>query len=164
MVIDERIKDINLIGNPFNSEDFKSYIGKNCYVSSRMNAFWNLDLCNVKTLKKINTLAECPYIDNFGYPWDFCLPVELVKKIRRPYTLEEFIKNVGDVGACVRYRIKDDPEVYRSVITEIREKSGFVVIGNLMVSTERLFNEFEYYNGEVWVPFGVEKWDWTQEF
>ena len=157
MVIDERIKDISLIGNPFNSEDFKSYIGKKCYVSSRMNTFWDLDKCNLKILARINTIAECPYIDDEEYRWEFCLPAELVTKIYRPYTLEEFIKNVGDVGGCVRFKHKDDSEVFRSVITEIRETSGDVVLGSLTANLNGLFNQFEYYNGETWVPFGVEK-------
>lgn len=157
MVIDERIKDISLIGNPFNAEKFKSYIGKKCYVSSRMNTFWDLDKCNLKILTRINTIAECPYIDDEEYRWEFCLPAELTQKIYRPYTLEEFIKNVGDVGGCVRYRLKSNHEVFRSVITGIRETSRLVVLGNLLICTEQLFNEFEYYNGEAWVPFGVEK-------
>ena len=80
-----------------------------------------------------------------------------VEKTLKPYTLEEFIQNVGDVGSCVRFKHKDDSEVFRSVITEIRETSGDVVLGSLTANLNGLFNQFEYFNGEAWVPFGVEK-------
>ena len=62
-----------------------------------MNTFWDLDKCNLKTLGRINTIAECPYIDDEEYRWEFCLPVELTQKIYRPYTLEEKVYRFSDI-------------------------------------------------------------------
>lgn len=75
----------------------------------------------------------------------------------RPYTLAEFIHNVGNVGDFVHYRLKSNHNEVLTVITEIRETSGFVVLGNLLINTERLLNEFEYYDNPSWYEYGTWK-------
>lgn len=163
--LDKRIPNQNCIFTCFDTECAEQYIGKQGYFTSCYSNFANINKLLKGRLTEIDEslVTEKYYVDTgerkkyysfFLPPEDYLKPEE---KVYRPYTLEEFIKNVGDVGGCVRYKHKDDPEVYHTIITEIRETSGFVVLGDLLICTERLFNEFEYFNGETWVPFGVEK-------
>lgn len=160
MILDERITNKLMICDCFETIEAKQYVGKHGYFTNNFQDFANLNKTTYGTLTEIatNNYSETPYYDDIK-SYAYFLPVENVnqEKTLRAFTLEEFIQNVGDVGGCVRYKHKDDPQIFRTIITEIRETSGFVVLGNLTASFEGLFCEFEYYNGEAWVPFGVEK-------
>lgn len=155
--IDKDTVDVYTIFNRFSSD----LIGTTVYASNSIKDFQDLDRCKKGIVDHLNyphgfavTLENA---ETFFF--DFVIPGFSVKveKQYKPYTLEEFIQNVGDVGSCVRFKHKDDSEVFRSVITEIRETSGDIVLGSLTANLNGLFNNFEYYNGETWVPFGVEK-------
>lgn len=165
--LDKRIPNQNCIFTCFDTECAEQYIGKQGYFTSTYSNFANINNLPKGRLTGIdesfvsekyhaivgNTKVRKEYY-SFFLPEDYLKPGE---KVFRPFTLEEFIQNIGDVGNCVRYKHKDSSEVFRSVITEIRETSGDVVLGSLTANLNGLFNQFEYYNGETWVPFGVEK-------
>ena len=167
MKLDPKIKETAIIGHCFNSKELKEYIGQKCYFTDDLEAFSDLRAAIKGVLKAIGPDNENCYLVESkvnGSPADFyygfCLPAEFVEakeKEYRPFTLEEFIHAVGDVGDRVRYRPKSDHVAFRSVITEFRETSGFVGLGTLVISTERLLNEFEFYKDGVWIPFGVEE-------
>lgn len=165
--LDKRIPNPSCIFTCFDTECAEQYIGKQGYFTSTYSNFANINNLPKGRLTGIdesfvsekyhaivgNTNVRKEYY-SFFLPEDYLKPGE---KVFRPFTLEEFIQNIGDVGNCVRYKHKDSSEVFRSVITEIRETSGDVVLGSLTANLNGLFNQFEYYNGETWVPFGVEK-------
>lgn len=162
MKLDEKIKSKTMIYDCFETLEAKQYVGKHGYFTNKFQDFANLNKTTYGTLTEIgkNNYSEKPYYndkDNIQYA--YFLPEQYVnqEKTFRAFTLEEFIQNVGDVGNCVRYKRKDDPQIFRAVITEVREDSRYVMLGNMLVSTERLFNEFVYYNGNCFVPFGVEE-------
>ena len=157
--IDKDLVDVYTVFNRFASD----LIGTTVYASNSIEDFQDLDRCKKGIVDHLNyPHGFAVALENDETPlffFDFVVPAFSVKveKEFRPFTLEEFIQNVGDVGNCVRYKHKDSSEVFRSVITEIRETSGDVVLGSLTANLNGLFNQFEYYNGEAWVPFGVEK-------
>lgn len=155
--IDKDLVDVYTVFNCFSSD----LIGTTVYASNSIKDFQDLDKCKKGIVDHINSPHGFAVTLENGDTlfFDFVIPGFSVKveKSLRPYTLEEFIQNVGDVGSCVRFKHKDDSEVFRSVITEIRETSGDIVLGSLTANLNGLFNQFEYYNGEAWVPFGVEK-------
>ena len=162
MILDERIISKSIIYDCFETKEAEQYKGENGYFTNNFQDFANLNKTTYGTLREIatNNYSEKPYYndkDNIEYA--YFLPEQYVnqEKTLRAFTLEEFIQNVGDVGNCVRYKHKDDPQIFRAVITEVREDSRYVMLGNMLVSTERLFKEFEYYNGKYWVPFGVKE-------
>lgn len=154
--IDKDLIDIYTAFNRFSSD----LIGTTVYASNSIENFQDLDRCKKGIVDHINKHGFAVTLENGEtFFFDFVIPSFSVKveKTLKPYTLEEFIKNVGDAGGCVRYRLKSNHEVFRSVITEIRETSGDIVLGSLTANLNGLFNNFEYFNGETWVPFGVEK-------
>lgn len=155
--IDKDTVDVYTIFNRFSSD----LIGTTVYASNSIKDFQDLDRCKKGIVDHLNYPHGFAVALENGetFFFDFVIPGFAVKaeKQYKPYTLEEFIQNVGDVGSCVRFKHKDDSEVFRSVITEIRETSGDIVLGSLTANLNGLFNNFEYYNGETWVPFGVEK-------
>ena len=160
MKLDERITNKLMIYDCFEMIEAEKYIGKNGYFTNNFPDFAFLSKTAYGTLTEIatNKYSEKPYYsDNIHYA--YFLPEEYVnqEKTLRAFTLEEFINNVGDVGNCVRYKHKDEPQILRAVITEIRENTNYVMLGNMLVSTERLFKEFDYYNGNCFVPFGVKE-------
>lgn len=156
--IDKDLVDVYTVFNRFSSD----LIGTTVYASNSIEDFQDLDRCKKGIVDHINSphgFAVTLENDDTLF-FDFAVPafsVKVEEKVFRPFIFEEFIQNVGDVGSCVRFKHKDDSEVFRSVITEIRETSGDVVLGSLTANLNGLFNQFEYYNGEAWVPFGVEK-------
>ena len=160
MKLDEKIKSKLMIYDCYETIEAEKYVGKNGYFTNNFQDFADLSKTTYGTLTEIatNNYSEKPYYDD-SKTYAYFLPEEYVKqeKTLRAFTLEEFIHTVGDVGNCVRYKHKDDPQIIRTVITEVREDSRYVMLGNMLVSTERLFNEFEYYNGKNWVPFGVKE-------
>ena len=155
--IDKDLIDVYTVFNRFSSD----LIGTTVYASNSIENFQDLDRCKKGIVDHINSPHGFAVTLENGetFFFDFVIPSFSVKveKTLKPYMLEEFIQNVGDVGSCVRFKHKDDSEVFRSVITEIRETSGDVVLGSLTANLNGLFNQFEYFNGEAWVPFGVEK-------
>ena len=154
--IDKDLIDVYTVFNRFSSD----LIGTTVYASNVIKNFQNLENCKKGIVDHINKHGFAVTLENGDTLFfDFVIPSFSVKveKSLRPYTLEKFIKNVGDVGSYVRYRRKDNPEIFRSVITEIRETSGDVVLGSLTANLNGLFNNFEYYKNGAWVPFGVEK-------
>jgi hypothetical protein len=155
--IDKDLVDVYTVFNCFSSD----LIGTTVYASNSIKDFQDLDKCKKGIVDHINSPHGFAVTLENGDTlfFDFVIPGFSVKveKTLKPYTLEEFIQNVGDVGSCVRHKRKDNPQVYRSIITEIREDSGMVVLGSLTASLDGLFLEFEYYKDGAWVPFGVEK-------
>lgn len=156
--IDKDLVDVYTVFNRFSSD----LIGTTVYASNSIEDFQDLDRCKKGIVDHINSPHgfAVTFENDDTLFFDFAVPsfsVKVEEKEFRPFTLEEFIQNVGDVGSCVRFKHKDDSEVFRSVITEIRETSGDIVLGGLTANLNGLFNQFEYYNGEAWVPFGVEK-------
>ena len=165
MKLDPRIENESLIYTPFSNAVINLH--EKGYFAGDMAKFHDLNECEYGKLIELNVNddSECPYWCEFDSAdgvcsYSFYIPesnLKPVEKKYRPFTFKEFIHTIGDVGGCVRYKRKDDPEVFRSVITEIRETGGKVVLGHLTASFDGLFCEFEYYDGKAWIPFGVEE-------
>jgi hypothetical protein len=162
MKLDQRIKSLSDILTCVDVEEAKLYIGQKGYFADHLDAFE--DLNGINKCRDFDVLVrfdewELPFVAG-NIHWRYFLPEDRLKpaeKKYRPFTVEEFTRRIGDVGGCVRYRFKDDSEVFRSVITEIRETSGFVMLGNSLISVERLLSDFEYYDNGTWKPFGMEE-------
>lgn len=164
MKLDPRIENESLIYTPFSDAKInlnEHGLNEHGYFAGEIVAFQDLKGCVYGELIARNIYSECPYwckFDGGVCSYSFYIPENSLKPVEkkyRPFTLKEFIHTIGDVGGCVRYRSKDDHEVFRSVITEIRETGGKVVLGHLTASFEGLLFEFEYYDNDVWKPFGV---------
>lgn len=162
MELDPRIKALSDILTCVDVEEAKRYIGQKGYFADHIDAFE--DLNGINKCRDFDVLVrfdewELPFVaDNIH--WRYFLPeckLKPAEKKYRPFTVEEFIHKVGDVGGCVRYRHKGAPEVFRSVITEIMETGDKVVIGNSTISFKGLFLEFEYYDNGTWIPFGIKE-------
>ena len=87
----------------------------------------------------------------------------------RPYTLQEFIDNVGGVGDVVTYRFHDKSGTskceWTSLIVEIEtcqngESETFPIkiwIGESEFLLKELFEHYEYRKNGQWQPFGVKE-------
>lgn len=159
MKLDPRVADVKDIGNPFNSENFKPYIGKKCYVASEIETFSDLDGCVVETLSCIEPDFDYPY-ETKSDTWKFCLPVELVTPGAgtRPFTLDEFMDRFAMLSA-IKFRKKDDKTVEIYTIFSGYGKHGpkaCVYLGPRAWFLEELFDEYEWQDPSgSWKPFGV---------
>lgn len=161
-----------------NAEKATEYLGKDCYFGSSLedlahsveqnyNCFklYHLDLGrNDGKVFEVDTGVDFLVAS-------YCLPK--VKVIRpdakyRPFKdLDEFANFLktdveGLVGTKLRYRTISEPKKYISMITKVcsfgsavASNVNCVALGCYYYSFEELFNLYEFWTGEKWVPFGV---------
>lgn len=111
-------------------------------------------------------LIEIPYLPNDLR--EHCNKILGTKTPQwRPYTLGEFIDNVGEVGDVVTYRFRDKNNAskceWTSLIMEIEdcpdgESETFpirIYIGVSEFLLKELFEHYEYRVNGQWLPFGV---------
>lgn len=158
MTIDERIIGRICIFDVSNADEALAYVGEDCYMTDCFSLFEDLDNISIYRLDAVDKGFYNNEKDHF---FEFCLPVRFLKPIEkkfRPFKdSEEFIRVVGDVGDHIQYRLKDDSEIIRALITEVIKNSKYVMLGCSVRSFDLLFNKFEYCKSGVWVPFGVEE-------
>lgn len=153
-----------------NAEKAKEYIGKVCYFGSSLE-----DLAhsvekkyNRYTLNSID--LDRPdakvFVVDTGVDFEvasFCLPKKKVIRLdakHRPFKnldeladcLETTVPNL--VGKILHYKDKATGKEYISIISDICLSDNRVRLG-WSDSLENLFNDYELWNGEKWIPFGV---------
>lgn len=166
MNLDPRIKDILYIADCFTTENYRQYIGTECYFSNEISKFANLDNCTRGKLDAVYDDSVLPYgSKERGY--SFCLAsvfVEQKETELRPFTLSEFNARF-EYGEYLSFRRKDrtrsfcvpyNGNEFRSE-TEDDPDDYFVHLGAYALSLQDLFDDYEYKVGDDWKPFGVAK-------
>lgn len=165
MNLDSRIKDILYIADCFTTETYKKYVGTECYMTSEISDYSNLDKCIKAVLRRVEDDEIYPYKSD-KQTFQFCLApvfVEQKKPELRPFTLSEFNERF-EYGEYITFRLKDrtrsfyvpyNGNEYRSE-TEGDPDDG-VHLGAYAISLQDLFNDYEYWVVDGWKPFGVEK-------
>ena len=94
----------------------------------------------------------------------FCLPK---KKVIRPDAKYRPFKNLDEladylettvpnlVGKILHYKDKATGKEYISMISNVSLSNSRVRLDGWSNSLENLFNDYELWNGEKWIPFGV---------
>lgn len=173
MKLDPRIIEGKRPLSCLDTDEAKEFIGKEGYFTDCLAAFTNVRRYE-KTwmLKAIDEKAQRCFKDADGVYWDFFLPSEWVQEKElqsRPYTLQEFVDNVGGVGDVVTYRVHDKSGTskceWTSLIVEIEtcqngESETFpikIYIGESEFLLKELFEHCEYRKNGQWQPFGVKE-------
>lgn len=163
MKLDPRIKEFKKPLTPFDNEEAKKYIGKECYFSCVATDFGELEYCAKGIMRLV--AGECPFAfeDDEGnyHGCTYCLPCEWVEKEKnyRPFTAYEFQKlfNIGDV-ICIRR--KNTKVVENLLYAGFKSDAGdlpYILLGNEWHDFGELFAEFEYIDDGDFKPFGVEE-------
>ena len=167
MNLDSRIKDILYIADCFTTETYKKYVGTECYMTSEISDYSNLDKCIKAVLRRVEDDEIYPYKSD-KQTFQFCLASVFVEQKQtelKPFTLEEFNERF-EYGEYITFRLKDrtrsfcvpyNGNEYRSETEDDPDDDG-VHLGAYAISLLDLFNDYEYYieDDEQWLPFGVE--------
>lgn len=167
MNLDSRIKDILYIADCFTTETYKKYIGTECYMTSEISDYSNLDKCIKAVLRRVEDDEIYPYKSD-KQTFQFCLASVFVEQKQtelRPFTLEEFIEKFP-VGQPIKFRSKND-EVrelylillgYRLALSK-DQTVPYISIGHFTYLLDELFDHYEWQETDTgdWRPFGVTK-------
>ena len=149
----------------------KEYIGKDCYFGSSLEDLAHSVEQNYNryTLHSIDLDRDDAkvFVADTGVDFEvasFCLPKE---KVIRPDAKYQPFKDLGEladfletsvpnlVGKILHYKSKATGKEYISAISSIYLSDSHVRLNGCSNSLENLFNEYELWNGEKWIPFGV---------
>lgn len=167
MNLDSRIKDILYIADCFTVDTYKKYIGTECYMTSEISDYSNLDKCIKAVLRRVEDDEIYPYKSD-KQTFQFCLASVFVEQKQtelRPFTLEEFNERFP-VGQPIKFRgkgkVKD--ELYLILlgfrISQCNSKTiPYIYIGYIPFTLNELFDEYEWQETDtgVWKPFGVKE-------
>lgn len=166
MNLDSRIKDILYIADCFTTETYKKYIGTECYMTSEISDYSNLDKCIKAVLRRVEDDEIYPYKSD-KQTFQFCLASVFVERKQtelRPFTIDEFNRRF-EFGERITFRLKDRTHYfylpyigneYMSETKDYPDEDG-VHLGVYAISLQDLFNDYEYLFEDDWMPFGVEK-------
>ena len=154
-----------------NAEKAKEYIGKVCYFGSSLEDLAHSVEQNYNryTLHSIDLDRDDAKVFVFDTGVDFevasfCLPK---KKVIRPDAKYRPFKNLDEladylettvpnlVGKILHYKDKATGKEYISMISNVSLSNSRVRLDGWSNSLENLFNDYELWNGEKWIPFGV---------
>lgn len=154
-----------------NAEKAKEYIGKVCYFGSSLEDLTHSveQNYNCYTLHSIDQDRDDAKVFTADTGVDFevasyCLPKEKVirpdAKYRPFKDLDELADYFGTsvpylTGKILHYKVKATGKEYISMISDICLSNSCVKLNGRTDSLEYLFNEYELWNGEKWIPFGV---------
>ena len=154
-----------------NAEKAKEYIGKVCYFGSSLEDLAhsvekNYNRYTLHSIDQDRPDAKVFTADT-GVDFEvasFCLPKE---KVIRPDAKYRPFKNLDELadyletsvpnlaGKILHYKSKETGKEYISMISDVSLSDSRVRLNGWSNSLENLFNEYELWNGEKWVPFGV---------
>lgn len=168
MNLDSRIKDILYIADCFTTENYRQYVGTECYMTDFIDRFRDLSLCKKAVLIRIADGLDTPYVSDGDY-FRFCLASVFVEQKQtelRPFTINEFNERF-EFGEYITFRRKDrtryfyaiyNGNEYMSETADDPDDDG-VHLGAYAISLQDLFNDYEYEHrvSDEWMPFGVEK-------
>ena len=154
-----------------NAEKAKEYIGKVCYFGSSLEDLahsveQNYNRYTLNSIDLDRDDAKVFTVDT-GVDFEvasFCLPKE---KVIRPGAKYRPFKDLGEladyletsvpylVGKILHYKDKANGKEYISMISDISLSDNRITFKDWNFSLKDLFNNFELWNGEKWIPFGV---------
>lgn len=164
MKLDDRIIDRKYIFDCFNADEAKEYIGEDCYMTSDLELYKDLDRVHIYRLDRSDKIFE-PFFyneENDEY-FDYCLPVRFVRptkeKVYKPFDPVTFEQHYG-IGSVIKYRRKDERHItyktiVESIVTNDYSKDSYVVIRGYSYTLEGLFKNYELCEYGEWKPFGV---------
>ena len=154
-----------------NAEKAKEYIGKECYFGSSLEDLAHSVEQNYNryTLHSIDLDRDDAkvFVADTGVDFEvasFCLPK---KKVIRPDVKYRPFKDLEELadfletsvpylaGQILHYKGKASGKEYISVISSICLSNNRIRLNGWSDSLENLFNDYELWNGEKWIPFGV---------
>lgn len=148
-----------------NAEKAKEFIGKECYFADdfdeldaeiKKNITYNLADVNVSSIWsfKTNIVGSCA----------ICLLADKVIKEEpkyRPFKDLSELANYLDahdlhlVGKILNYRNKKNRQEYISMISGVSLSDNRIFLNGWNYSLKDLFYNFEWWNGDKWISFGV---------
>ena len=154
-----------------NAEKAKEYIDKVCYFGSSLEDLAHsveqnyicYTLCSIDLYRDDAKVFTADTGVDFEVA-SFCLPK---KKVIRPDAKYRPFKNLDEladylettvpdlVGKILHYKDKATGKEYISMISSIYLSNSRVRLDGWSNSLENLFNDYELWNGEKWIPFGV---------
>ena len=156
MNLDGRIIDKKKIFDSFEIEEAEKYLGKEGYFANSNEMFSNLDNCIFGKLEEINDDIK-PYSDSY-LNYRYFLPSEFVKEksAYRPFkdAKEFFIKTNFEAGDLIHIRFKNKIEYWLMLVGWT---NNVIELGTDNFTFEDLFENFELWDGENFIPFGVEE-------
>lgn len=167
MNLDSRIKDILYIADCFTTDTYQKYIGTECYMTSEISDYSNLDKCIKAVLRRVEDDEIYPYKSD-KQTFQFCLASVFVEQKQtelRPFTLSEFIEKFP-VGQPIKFRSKGDVvrELYLILLgyrlaLSKDQTIPYISIGHFTYLLDELFDEYEWQETDTgdWVPFGVKE-------
>lgn len=154
-----------------NVEKAKEYIGKDCYFGSSLEDLTHSVERNYNCfpLHSLDSNRDDTKVFEADTGVDFvvasyCLPKEKVIKPDAEYRPFKNLSELADfletsalclAGKILRYRGKASGKEYVSVISSVCLSDNHVRFDGWSNSLENLFNEYELWNGEKWIPFGI---------
>ena len=167
MKLDERIIKGKKYLDCFDTVEASHFIGKKGYFSNTKTSYDDLSFLLEGILGRIEPQNENSFCEKTcERHYKYFLPSEWVeqpKKKCRPFTNEEFF-NLFDSGKLCSIRKKN--ERGRFIITEVyfnddcEKDTVYVKLNHCdagFAMRYLLQNDFEYFDGKEWQPFGIEK-------
>lgn len=167
MNLDSRIKDILYIADCFTTDNYQKYVGTECYMTSEISDYSNLDKCIKAVLRRIEDDEIYPYKSD-KQTFQFCLAsvfVEPKQTELRPFTLSEFTEKFP-VGQPIKFRSKGDVvrELYLILLgyrlaLSKDQTVPYISIGHFTYLLDELFDHYEWWDPATggWALFGVEE-------
>ena len=160
-ILDKRIRDCADIQS-FKQYDDK-YIGESGYFSDSLCRFQDLKCCHKYTLISINDDEDAGdfIFESKGGNYRYFLPEKLLKPIQkdyRPYTLNEFIEEYPLYSHLLLRPKNDSMEMLRLIdgYNKYKNGNGTVFMCGTAFSMSELYNNYEVFKDDKWVPFGIE--------
>lgn len=154
-----------------NAEKAKEYIGKVCYFGSSLEDLAHSVEQNYNryTLHSIDLNRDDVkvFVVDTGVDFEvasFCLPKKKVIRLDAKYRPFKNLDELADfletsvpnlVGKILHYKCKATGKEYISMISDICLSNSRVRLDGWSNPLENLFNDYELWNGEKWIPFGV---------
>ena len=154
-----------------NAEKAKEYLGKDCYFGSSLEDLAHSVEQNYNryTLHSIDLERDDAKVFTIDTGVDFevasfCLPKKKVIRLDAKYRPFKNLDELADfletsvpnlVGKILHYKDKATGKEYISMISNVSLSNSRVRLDGWSNSLENLFNDYELWNGEKWIPFGV---------
>ena len=170
MKLDPRIEADKRPLTPFDAEETKQFVGKDCYFAHNHTSFRDLHLCGKGCLTAVDDRNDTPFYmaDGFGgiNKFPYIVLCEWVEEEKpepkyRPYKDYNELYEDFSVGQIIAYKNKDCDSEHCAEIVEVFTNSGgdtFVGIGTTVRTLSGWFQTIEVKDPEtnMWVPFGVK--------
>lgn len=164
MKLDPRIEQGKKPLTPFDVDEAREYVGKDCYFTSHIADFNAIDrhgyyikkgkLTSIIFNNDIDPAPYCHTSENDVWNESFIVPCEWVET-SRPFTIQEFLR-CFDVFETIHYRKKHNDSVLTGQFKGfyVLNEDVTVQIGNSVIPLKTLYNEYEVYIFGKWQVFG----------